>query len=170
MSVTIENLLSFERSGLLVDSNIDITGRKIEGSKEIEDYGVNDRKKAELAVKYFGTKVTGVRPGETIAGNRTITAGTILNYRAPIGVENPNSYIIPPLKKSLDRIRLEPDLWDIFINKLETIPFFGGMTYKHREMWMKDFQSDKDIDISEVGGEIEILQLGKGDLVEKLTN
>ena len=128
------------------------------------------RKEAELALKDFGILVTGLRPGESIIGSKTIALGTMMNYRAPVSTkkEDLEKYIIPPRKKELDYIRNYPKLWKIYLEKLATIPFFENMNVEKREKWIEDNQSEKDIDISELGGEIEVTQTGSGDLVTKL--
>lgn len=127
-----------------------------------------NRKEAEEALSDFGITITGLRPGEIIIGLRTITKGCIMSYRAPLDNKNVCDFIVPPRKKELDYLRNEPDLWSLFMEKLNAIKFFEGMSDKQKETWLNTNESSKDLDISELGGEIEILQLGDSDLVEKL--
>lgn len=136
--------------------------------RKCPDPTLRSRADAEHAFETFRILVTGLRSGETITGTGSVSQGALLSYRAPDGV-HPDTVLIPPREKELDWIRLEPDLWELFIEKLGCIEFFSEMPHSQREVWLETFEAKKDVDISEMGGEIEVLQLGKSDLVNKLS-
>lgn len=126
-----------------------------------------NRNEASDTFDRFSATSTGLRPGETVTGINKGSKGTIMNYRESPG-QDPEDAIIPPRKKELDWLRQEPDLWGMFIERLGGIEFFADMSTIERENWLATYESEKDIDISEKGGQVEILDIGTGLFSEKL--
>lgn len=110
------------------------------------------RNQAESYVEYFSTNVTGIRSGEIIIGNRTISKDTIIKVEGEI----------PPDSELLNIIRLFPDLWYKLLRKLEAIKFFRNFSFLEIENWLDKNAIPNDFDISERATSLEILQLGSG--------
>lgn len=127
----------------------------------------SSRGEAEQIFNAFSIEITGLRPGEVVLGIRNVSRGALIAYRGKTldGIE---THIIPPRTKELECLRRYDDLWTMFIQRLGSIKFFDSKSFEEREQWLKDFESPGDVDISEMNGEVKILELGQSDLINKL--
>lgn len=114
-------------------------------------------KEAEGLVTWFTTAITGARKGETLIGSRDVTRDALLI------LDGAN---MPPTKSRLDLIRYYPSAWNRFIEKLGSIEYFATMTRQEREIYLEEEQTEQDVDYAEIGAEVKMLQLGKGNFVD----
>lgn len=82
----------------------------------------------EELINSMTTDLTGIRSGEVILGVRNVTKGCIMKV---------TGQTVPPYKKSLDKIRADPDNWEKFCTKLGAIEFFSSMSIVEREKWLE---------------------------------
>lgn len=89
-----------------------------EGSKEL----------VRNVVRAFSARVTGIRDGELLfGGSIKRSRGIVWRYSGPT---------IPVAREIIDTIRRYPeDLWPQFLRKLNSIPFFEGMTNFQKDLW-----------------------------------
>ena len=107
--------------------------------------------------------LTGIQPNDVLIGISNCTENAMIRIHS-------NKYI-PPDFKYLDPIRQDKEKWNLFLNKLGSIPFYSKMSLYERNDWLKKNQSS----IEYIGDdncitEIEILQTGSSDLSTKLDN
>lgn len=122
--------------------------------------GEENRKLAETILDRMDSRITGIRDGEVLIGIRNTTQDAVMIYRNKLG------NVIRPLKKELNELRHFPDLYETFLNKLGAIDFFGKLSVEEREDWLEEFEDSGNVDISDYeGAEVEILQLGKSNLL-----
>jgi len=111
------------------------------------------RSEAEKDLKYLPITVTGIRSGEIIAGNRTQSEGTVLQFL---------NATYPASKQSLDNIKSFPTLWTELLNKIGSFDFFMPLSLAQREEWLwsnsttavKLYLSDLE------GAELKLLKIG----------
>lgn len=115
--------------------------------EEIEDY-----------VRYMPVTITGIRENEYIVGTKTQSLGAIVK------ITEGN---VPPNKDALDAIREQPNLWNRFVDKLGSIPFFSSLSNSDREKWLTENEVSSDVYIDEVDGiMIEVIDMGNSDLLK----
>jgi len=117
-------------------------------------------KKVETHVSKMTVGLTGARPGDILVGAAKRSHGAVLKI---------HECVIPPQQSILDGVRYYPDLWEKFIVKLGSIPFFSGMSIETREVWLEINQVENENSICQEGGALEIIQPGTSDFVAKLT-
>lgn len=97
--------------------------------------------------------MTGARSGDILIGTSKATQGAVIKvYYQDIG----------PEREKVGYIRAYPDLWEKFLNKLGSIPFFSGMNNLQREDWINTNEDDFHLEnlIGTYGQMIEVLQPG----------
>lgn len=102
--IRIKGLLQEDNSLELMMSNLTLAGgnpkQRSDAEKEVQDMTVT---------------ITGARPDEYLIGVRNVTRDAMIKIR---------NVTIPAYKKTLDNIRVFPDLWTQFLDKLGSIEFF----------------------------------------------
>ena len=115
------------------------------------------RGSAEKMIVEFPIIITGARPGEIIIGTTTQSKNAVMKIF---------DAIVPPKTQVLDVIRGYDDLWERFITKLGSIEYFGKMARVEREMWLEDYQSDRDLYLEDVENlEVSVLSFGVSDFL-----
>jgi superfamily II DNA or RNA helicase len=119
----------------------------------------SERKATQIFTK-FCVDVTGARKNDILIGS---SAG---NKNAVIRILNNDVY---PEQKKLDSMRKYPPIWDKFLTKLGSIPFFSTMSKEERNQWLfvnEDSYHTRKI-VGTDGVKIDFLQ--PGNFSEKLT-
>jgi hypothetical protein len=117
-------------------------------------------KKIEDQISNLTVGLTGSRSGDVLVGAAKRSKGAVLKI---------HKCNIPPQKSILDGVRYYPGLWEKFIVKLGSVPFFSSMSKESRDIWLQIHQVDNENSICHEGGFIEIIQPGVSDFVDKLT-
>ena len=123
-----------------------------EGGKKIEP---NSRDRAEYELKRMSVETTGARKGDILTGTHKGTSGSVMKVYNDV----------LPSSNFLDRMRSHPDIWEQFLIKLGSIPFFSQMTPLQRDIWLEvneiknDFFADTD--------RLQLIQPGVGDPIRK---
>ena len=125
--------------------------------KNLKDRG---RKKVEGQLNSFSVNLTGARSGDVLVGSSKGSKGAVMR------IHGGN---VPPQKNTLDGLRYYPDLWEKFLVKLGSIPFFADMDVATREVWFDINEADNENSIGQEGARLEIIQPGTGLFVEKLS-
>lgn len=100
--------------------------------------------------------VTGARIGDVLIGIQKCTTD------AMIRVYEQEVY---PLKKRLDTLREDTDVWKKFLDQLGTIAYFSKMTITERATWLEEKQTSIEfLGDDNPGIQLEILQTGESDL------
>jgi hypothetical protein len=85
-----------------------------------------DRQEAEQLVKNFSVSLTGARQYDKLFGIYCVSKDALM--------EVTNDVLISPKKPALDLVKSFPDLWNIFLMKLGSIPFYANMDVDEREL------------------------------------
>ena len=118
------------------------------------------RAKAQAQVKKLAVSLTGARAGDVLVGASKGTKGAVMRIY---------DRDVPPQRRTLDGIRMYPDLWDAFIIKLGALPFFVKMSKTQREIWLEIHEASNENSIGQEGTRLQIIQPGVGDLNQKLS-
>jgi hypothetical protein len=148
----------------LAAHSLTVPGSKKEIAKTILEYYNCDKsgrvklfnikhnlKKAEERFSKLSVSVTGARAGDILTGASKGSEGAVLKL---------HSHDVPPEKTRLDSIRAYPDLWDRFLIKLGSIPFFESMTPLSREVWLEMHEVSNEMSLGGEGGRLELVQPG----------
>lgn len=171
-------LLKLSRAGAVIFQRLSVVTLQRPGGnydiarRVLSYYGLDDkgnkifakkppRKKAESSVTKMSVALTGARVGDILSGASKGTNGGLLKI---------HDHDVPPMRRSLDSIRAYPDLWNHFITRLASIPFFTGMSKSQREVWLLINEADNENSIGQEGSRLEVLQPGSGDLSTKLSD
>lgn len=132
---------------------------KPEKLKEVE------RKKAEKLLNEFSVALTGARINDILLGI------TKVSNKAVIKIHNSD---ILTQKRDLNVLRYFPDLWDKYLDKLGSIPFFTNMSKSERQLYVSLNSDEKENAIGDniqkgKNTHFEILQVGQSDFTKKLT-
>jgi superfamily II DNA or RNA helicase len=133
--------------------NLDDAGRRV----GLVDRG---RAKAEGYVTSMSVAMTGARPGDTLVGTSKGTKGAVMLIH-----DEP----VPPQQRTLDAVRYYPELWERFLVKLGSVPFFAKMSTYAREIWLEVNEQPNENSIGQEGSRLEIIQPGTGLFAEKLS-
>lgn len=117
------------------------------------------RKVAEDTLASFAVSLTGARPGDLLMGKSAASKGAVIRIL---------KYPIYPKVISISKIIQFPDVWDRFIIKLGSLPFYVDMTPEQRSNWIKVNQDPVSNSIGEGSERIEFLQPGTSDFSKKL--
>lgn len=125
--------------------------------------GLKDRgrKKMEGEVNKLSVALTGARAGYVLIGASKGTKGAIIRI---------HSDDVPPQKRTLDGVRYYPDLWNKFLVKLGSVPYFTNMSILSREIWLDINEANNENSIGQEGVKIQLVQPGESLLIEKLTD
>lgn len=105
--------------------------------------------------------VTGAREGETLVGIYSFNNGVVLKIVKGL---------VRPYSGFINELRYEKNIWERFLKKLGSLPFFESLSIKERELYLLEMQTDKKYSqISDIDLKIKVLQLGKGKLNKFLT-
>ena len=137
----------------------------------LSHYGLNDdgqrilvklppRKKVLTQVSKMSVALTGARAGDVLNGASKGSKGALIKI---------HDYDVPPMRRALDAVRAYPDLWQQFLNRLSSIPYFSDMSQSKREIWLLINEATNENSIGQEGSRIEVLQPGIGDLSTKLS-
>ena len=132
---------------------LDMNGKRV----GLKDRG---RKKVEGHVGKLSVALTGARDGDVLVGASKGANGAVMRI---------HKGDVPPQKRTLDGVRYYPDLWDKFLIKLGSVPFFTNMDVATREVWLEIHEADNENSIGQEGARIELIQPGTGLFVEKLS-
>ena len=111
-------------------------------------------------VMKMSVALTGARKGDVLSGASKGSKGALIK------IHNED---VPPMRRTLDGVRAYPDIWEKFINKLGSIPYFTNMSRIQRQIWLLTNEVANEDSIGEEGSRIEVLQPGIGDLSTKLS-
>jgi hypothetical protein len=103
--------------------------------------------------------LTGARAGDVLSGASKGSKGALLKI---------HGHDVPPMRRTLDGVRGYPDLWQKFLIKLGSIPFFSEKNISSREIWLLINEADNENSIGQEGSRIEVMQPGVGDFSTKL--
>jgi superfamily II DNA or RNA helicase len=116
-------------------------------------------KDAEERFSKMSVSLTGARAGDIIVGASKGTNGAVIRL---YGKD------VPPEKTRLDSIRAYPELWDRFLVKLGSVPFFAKMTSLSREVWLAMHEASNENSIGGEGTRLELVQPGTSNFAEVL--
>lgn len=119
-----------------------------------------ERKKAEKLLNEFNITLTGARIGDILLGI------TKVSNKAVIKIHHKD---ILTQKRDLNVLRYFPDLWDKYLDKLGSIPFFTSMSKSERQLYVSLNTDEKENAIGDNKENFEILQVGQSDFTKKLT-
>lgn len=134
--------------------NLDLHGKRT----NLIDRG---REKVEKYLNHLSVALTGARDGDVLVGTSKGSKGAVLRIH---GCD------VPPQKSHLDALRFYPDLWDKFLVKLGSIPFFTDMETATRDIWLDINEADNENSIGSEGARLELIQPGASLFVEKMTD
>ena len=124
-----------------------------------------ERKKAEKLLSDFDISLTGARVGDTLIGIKPVSKKAVIKiHKKDVLTQN----------RDLNVLRLFPDLWDKYLDRLGSIPFYSDMSKLERQLYVSLNTDYKENSIGEdlgdkKGTRFEILQVGNSDFVKKLT-
>jgi superfamily II DNA or RNA helicase len=156
----------------LAAHSLSITGSKHDLSlKILKYYNSNENgriinlkqgpsKEAEERFGRMSVAVTGARAGDIIIGASKGTNGAVLKL---------HTKDVPPEKNRLDSIRAYPELWERFLIKLGSVPYFSKMTPLSREVWLAMNEASNEKSIGGEGSRIELVQPGTSNFAEVLS-
>lgn len=113
------------------------------------------RSKSEEELQRMSVGSTGARQGDTLFGIQKGNSGAIIKITQDVF----------PSQKILDRLRYFPDIWQEFLKKLDSFPFFTKMPIKGREIWFEIFENHNDF--FEMDMPLHLLQPGTGNYDKK---
>lgn len=152
--------LQYKNGKIKIPSNEGL--RVYKGLKYIIEDLSEIKEQAEKTVKYMNVNGTGVRPQELITGTHGMTKNAVMRI-----IDG----IIPPMKDDLEKVRMFPELWNIFIAKLSKFEFFSHMSPSEKTLWILEHEKSGDYDMAELdyGVKVEILDVGNSKFIEHLT-
>jgi hypothetical protein len=119
-----------------------------------------DRSKAEKLLSTFNVALTGARIGDSLVGILPVSKKAIVKiHKKDVLTQN----------RDLNVLRLYPDLWDKYLDRLGSLPFFSEMTKLERQLYVSLNTDEKETAIGEHEERFEILQIGNSDFSKKLT-
>ena len=124
-----------------------------------------ERSKAEKLLSSFDIALTGARVNDTLIGIKPVSKKAIIKiHKTDVLTQN----------RDLNVLRLYPDLWDKYLDRLGSIPFFSQMSKLERQLYVSLNTDYKENSIGEdlgdkKGTRFEILQVGNSDFVKKLS-
>lgn len=116
-----------------------------------------ERKKAEKLLNEFNITLTGARIGDILLGV------TKVSNKAVIKIHHKD---ILTQKRDLNVLRYFPDLWDKYLDKLGSIPFFTSMSKSERQLYVSLNTDEKENAIGDNKENFEILQVGQSDFTK----
>src|SRR5271156_4606470 len=124
-----------------------------------------ERSKAEKLLSSFDIALTGARVNDTLIGIKPVSKKAVIKiHKKDVLTQN----------RDLNVLRLYPDLWDKYLDRLGSIPFFSQMSKLERQLYVSLNTDYKENSIGEdlgdkKGTRFEILQVGNSDFVKKLS-
>lgn len=122
-----------------------------DGSVYTEDISKN-REMAQYNLRNMSIGVTGARAGDTVSGITDLSKGGLIKIAEGT---------VAPSRDDLDNIRMFPELWEVFINKLGVIDFFKEMSIFEREIWLASNEREGEYDFADCKVFIEVMDVGK---------
>jgi len=121
------------------------------------------REGAEDLLNTFPVSISGAWPNDILTGIYTGNKDMVIKLHGTAPVY--------PSKYSLDILRAFPDLWDLYLKKLDHVQFFKNYSKNVRELWLKLNQDpDRHSAIGETCQRIEFLQPGTGIILKKMSD
>ena len=112
------------------------------------------RESSEDYVRDFTVLVTGARSEDALVGTRTQSKDTIIKIY--------DGRVSPSLQ-AIDNIRYYDDLWNIFLDKLNSISYFSKFNRYEKELWFENNSKPEDIYIEDIENlKIHLLDVGNG--------
>lgn len=118
-------------------------------------------KDAQKILDNMSVEITGARPGDILLG----IAKT--SNKAKIKIHKHEVY---PRMRTLDILRSYPQIWTLFIDKLNSIPFFAEMSSLDKEIYLAKNEVNIEDAIGENKERIEYLFFGNSDFTKKLSD
>jgi hypothetical protein len=120
----------------------------------------SERKKAETLLSNFDVSLTGARINDILIGIKPVSKKAVIKI---------HKKDILTQKRDLNVLRNFSDLWDKYLDKLGSIPFFTNMSKSERQLYVSLNTDEKESAIGDKKEQFEIIQVGNSDFVKKLS-